>query len=183
MNVLEAIYARRAVRSFLPKPVPEETIRTLLRAAVQAPTAMHAEPWVFAVVQDAATLKRWSDRAKAMMLDRTHAAYLADLLRSESFDIFYDAGTLIVIGANARAPYVEADCWLAAENLMLAACDAGLGTCPIGFALPLLDTEEVKRELHLPPNGVAVAALILGYPREQPAPVPRKEPQVSAWIR
>ena len=52
---------------------------------------------------------------------------------------------------------VEADCWLAAENLMLAATAKGLGTCCIGFAVGILNTEEVKRELGIPEDGAAVA--------------------------
>jgi nitroreductase len=46
------------------KKLDEPTIRALLDAAVQAPTAMHTEPWAFVVIQDDATLKRFSDRAK-----------------------------------------------------------------------------------------------------------------------
>jgi len=41
-------------------------VRALLDAAVQAPTAVHAEPWAFIVIQDANTLKRYSAMAKAM---------------------------------------------------------------------------------------------------------------------
>jgi nitroreductase len=50
--------------------------------------------------------------------------------------VFYDA--LIVIGARRRGPVVVADCWLAAENLMLAVCALGPGTCCIGSAVPAL---------------------------------------------
>ena len=42
------------------------TIRTLLDAAVWAPTAVHEEPWAFVVVQDIAVLKSLSDRAKTI---------------------------------------------------------------------------------------------------------------------
>lgn len=40
-----------------------------------------------------------------------------------------------------------ADCWLAAENLMLSACALGLGTCCIGSAIPALNSPEAKSEL------------------------------------
>jgi nitroreductase len=187
MNVKEAIQARRAVRSYTPRKVEDATVRALLDAAVQAPSAMNVQPWVFAVVQDAARLARWSGQAKAMMLEQVgrepKTQHYADLLRDPSFDIFYDASTLIVIGAKERGAYTEADCWLAAENLMLAACDAGLGTCCIGFAIPLLNTPEVKREIDFPSGGIAVAPIILGYPAAHPMPVPRREPQILCWMR
>lgn len=187
MNVMEAIYARRAVRSYAPRQVEEATVRTLLRAATQAPSAMNLQPWVFAVIQDAARLARWSERAKAMMLEQAvrdpKTQHYAPMLRDPSFDIFYDAGTLVVIGAKERGAYTEADCWLAAQNLMLAACDAGLGSCCIGFAIPLLNTPELKRELGLPPAGIAVAPIVLGYPTAAPSAVPRGEPQILCWMR
>jgi nitroreductase len=65
VTVLEAISRRRAVRAFDPEPVNPESIRALLATAVRAPTAMHAEPWAFVVVQDRALLKKYSDLAKA----------------------------------------------------------------------------------------------------------------------
>jgi nitroreductase len=34
--------------------VPDEAVRALIDAAVHAPTAIHAEPWAFAIVQDRA---------------------------------------------------------------------------------------------------------------------------------
>ena len=186
MTVTEAIYGRRAVRSYTPQKVDEATVRSLLRAAVQAPSAMNLQPWLFGVVQDAARLARWSERAKALLLVQAErepkTKQYAALLSEPSFNIFYDASTLVVIGARERAIYTEADCWLAAENLMLAACDAGLGTCCIGFAIPLLNTPEVKAELALPPKGIAVAAIIVGHPAAVPPPSPRAEPEVLAWL-
>ena len=104
------------------------------------------------------------------------------MLSDPNFNIFYDAGTLIIIGCKARGPFVEADCWLAAENLMLAATAKGLGTCCIGFAVGILNTEEVKRELGIPEDGAAVAPIIVGVPRD---PIPagsRKPPAVLTWV-
>jgi nitroreductase len=188
MDLDEAIAARRSVRSYRQNTsLDSALIEQLIHAAVHAPSAMNAQAWVFAVVQSAPTLKRWSDRAKAMLLERvakdSKAARHADQLRDPSFNVFYDASTLIVIGVHEPGTYTDADCWLAAENLMLAATGAGLATCPIGFALPVLNTRDVKEEIRIAPGGVAVAAILLGYPRGEVSPVPRGEPRVSAWIR
>ncbi|MFI5211146.1 MAG: nitroreductase family protein, partial [Gemmatimonadales bacterium] len=109
--VLEAIHGRRAVRAYLPAPLDDSTVKTLLEAAVQAPTAMHLEPWAFAVVQDRVMLRRFSESAKALLADEAirhrqllHAPglsrseeHLARMLADPAFNIFYDAGTLIVI--------------------------------------------------------------------------------------
>ena len=186
MNVREAIFTRRAVRAYAAAKVNEEIVRSLLRAAVQAPSAMNRQPWLFAIVQDREQLKRYSDRAKAMVLAQMagdpKAAHYEDRLKSPAFDIFYGVSTLVVIGAADRGPYTDADCWLAAQNLMLTACEAGLGSCCIGFAIPLLNTPEVKAELGFPPAGAAIAPLIVGYPAAEPSPpVPRSEPRVVSW--
>jgi len=187
MNLTEAICARRAVRSYTSRPVEAATVTTLLAMAVQAPSAMNAQPWAFAIVQDPKQLRRYSDRAKAMLLERLGSDPKMGLyearLRSEAFNIFYDAGTLVVICARERGSFTDADCWLAAENLMLAACGAGLGTCPIGFAIPVLNTPEIKEELKIPTKGAAVAPIIVGYPSGTTAPVSRAEPRVLTWIQ
>jgi nitroreductase len=179
-EVFEAIHQRRAVRSYQATTLDEATIRALLDAAIQAPTAMHLEPWAFVVVQDRAMLKRYSDRAKVLAL---HSGAHLDLLANPAFNIFYDAGTLIVICGKPMGPFVAADCWLAAENLMLAACSMGLGSCCIGFAVPVLNTPEVKRELSIPADVSAIAPIIVGVPRGVPQTVTRKPPEILSWIR
>lgn len=187
MDVLTAIRTRRSVRSYEARAVPDESIQMLLEAGVQGPSAMNAQPWIFSVVQDPARLARWSALAKTMLLERVHedpkARGYASLLADESFSIFYDASTLIVISAAERGPYVEAACWLAAQSVMLAATEAKLGTCCIGFAVGVLNTAEVKRELGLPDAGIAICPIIVGYPRVTlPAPT-RPTPRIGAWLR
>jgi nitroreductase len=190
---MNAIYKRRSVRAYSDKPVGEAAVRELLDAAVQAPTAMHLEPWAFAIVQDKAVLKRYSDRAKAMLRAPAVAVGWGSAGRSASdhpamlddpaFNIFYDAGTLIVICRRQKGRFADADCWLAAENLMLAAAQKGLATCCIGFAIPVLNRSAVKRELGIPAEGAAVAAIVVGDARGAVPAVPRKAPQILAWIK
>jgi nitroreductase len=62
LSALDAIFARRSVRAYTDQPLEDATIRALLDAAVRATTAMHAEPWVFAVIQDRNVLRKISDR-------------------------------------------------------------------------------------------------------------------------
>jgi len=187
MNLSEAIRTRRSVRSYSPRTVDEGTVHHLLAAAVHAPSAMNQQAWGFAIVQDRAQLKRYSDLAKSLLRASTSsdpkAARYAGLLSDEKFNIFYDAGTLVAICTTSQGPYADADCWLAAENLMLAACDLGLGTCPIGFAILALNTEQVKQELGVPLHGAVVAPIIVGYAAGEAPPTPRAEPRILFWSR
>jgi nitroreductase len=156
---------------------------------------MHSEPWAFAVVQDRATLRRISDRAKGSWV--TEAAHYRDVharadaavttafierFASPDFCVFYDAGTLIAIGAT-RGPFAHADCWLAAENLMLAACALGLGTCCVGSAVPALNQPDTKAELAIPGDVEIVAPIIVGVPSQAATGIRRKDPNVLSWVR
>lgn len=187
LNVFEAILARRSVRSYRDGDLDQKTIRTLLEAAVRAPTAVHEEPWAFVIVQNRQLLHRLSERAKPLFAEEVRhvsmarASHAFDVFASPDFNIFYDAGTLIVICAKPTGPFVTADCWLAAENLMLAACAMGLGTCVIGSALQALNIPEIKAELSIPAEYSAVAPIIVGHPRGETPATPRREPLVLAW--
>jgi nitroreductase len=187
MNVLEAISARRSIRAFEHLPVSSADVKTLLSAAVHAPSALNAQPWTFAIVQDHDRLQRLSDGAKR--LASSHAghdpknAHYEALLRTDSFDVFHGARTLIAICAAQRGAYVDAAIWLAAENLMLAACAIGLGTCCIGLVIPFLNTADVKAELSIPEATRVVAAIVVGRPSNvEPAPV-RAAPATWCWLR
>jgi nitroreductase len=104
---------------------------------------MHLEPWAFVVIRNRAQLKRDSNRAKSLLMAEAarHQAPLrvpgvsasdehaARLVADPAFNILYNAGTLIAICGRLKGTFVIADCWLAAENLMLAAHSLGLGSC------------------------------------------------------
>jgi len=185
MTVRRAIYGRCSVREYSPEIIDQPTLHSLLAAAVRAPTAMHGEPWQFVVIQDPAKLKRLSDRAKVTIAaesSRLHPDHKAPGLFSQpGFNVFYGASTLVVICAATTGRFEQADCWLAAENLMLAAHAMGLGTCVIGSAAAALNTPDMKIELGIPPDVTAIAPIIVGKPRGETTPSARKDPQVLAW--
>jgi nitroreductase len=185
MDIREAIYTRRAVREFKPDPVDPATLRELVYAAIQAPSAMNRQPWSFVIVRDKALLARISNEAKALLLETTPAGllshHLEETLGSAAFDIFYHAPAMIVIAAVAESPWAVADCALAAQNLMLAARAAELGTCWIGFAQGWLSTPEGKSALGIPASHVPVAPIIVGHPSSQPPAVARKAPEIH-WV-
>lgn len=175
---------RRSVRAYDPTPIDSDTVHELLAAAVQAPSAMNCQPWGFSIVQDRARLRRYSDRAKALLLgalDPKSTRY-AELLANPEFNIFYDAGTLVAVSVDAPGSYAEADCWLAAQNLNLAAHARGLGTCCIGFAVGVLNLPEIKQELGVASGGRVIAPIIVGEPRGTTPIVPRRPPRVLAWL-
>lgn len=185
MELKEAIYSRRATREFTSEPVDDKTLRELIDAAVQAPSAVNQQPWCFCIVRDKVLLGDISREAKTHTLKTTALGLIShhfgQILSDDGFDIFYHAPVLIVICSVADIPWAVEDCALAAENLMLAARAAGLGTCWIGFAQGFLGTPEGPAVLKLPAAYRPVAPIIVGYPKAMPPPVPRKEPEIH-WI-
>jgi nitroreductase len=184
MNVYEAILARRSVRRFTTQAVNRAVVRLLLEAAVRAPSSFHDEPRVFAVIDNASDLDNLSQHAAPLFIEALRhsghprpSAILQGHIDPAS-NIFHNAGTLIVICADSAGPFATADCWLAAENLMLAACAMGLGSCVVGSALPALSLPEIKTVLGIPEKLSAVAPIVVGYPAEETPPAPRREPRI-----
>jgi nitroreductase len=186
MTLDEAIGARRSVRSYRRNTGLERTlIEQLIHAAVQAPSAMNAQPWVFTVVRDQGELRRISDEAKAHMLASAPAGQEGDqlhaMLKDPNYHIFYHAPALILISARIGTAWSLEDCALAAQNLMLKAQATGLGSCWIGFAQSFLNTSRGREILGLHPACLAVAPIIVGYPAVVVLPVPRNAPEIR-WF-
>ena len=171
MSVNEAIYKRRSIRNYTYQMVSDHTIHQLLAAAAHAPSEMNLQPWAFAVIQNPEWLKYISDHSEAK-----------NLMGDSEFDIFYGTTTLIVIYGKKDGFSPVGDCNLAAENLMLAACGMGLGTCPIGFARDFLQTKEMLEELEIPSDYQVVLPIVVGYPAEHPQAVKRNPPRIFNWV-
>ncbi|GAB3254106.1 nitroreductase family protein [Chitinimonas naiadis] len=187
LNTLDAIRSRRSVRAYNKTPPDQSTLQWLMDAAVLAPTALHGEPWSFLIIQSPALLKRLSTISKQQVIAETPTSgperrHLLELFGQPDFNIFYNAPTLIVICSVRQGPFVEADCWLAAENLMLAAAAIGLGSCVIGSAVAGLNSPVMKAELGIPADHTAVAPIIVGTPLSQSEPMPRKAPHILGWL-
>ena len=134
-------------------------------------------------------LRSLSDQAKPLFVAEAqekgleHAGHSFDIFSYPDFNVFYDASTLILICGKTTAPSYAADCWLAAENLMLAACAMGLGTCVIGSALHALNTPETKIKLNIPEKFCVVAPIVVGFPDDEITQVLRKNPVILANIQ
>ncbi|WP_346355156.1 nitroreductase [Azotosporobacter soli] len=185
MELKEALYQRRSVRQYTQEVVSRETIEELLDAAVQAPSATNSQPWAFAVLRGAEALEKHSTAARAFLLphisdDHPLSKYKA-ALANPKFNIFYGTGTLVLIFAKPNNIHGFGDCCLAAQNLMLAAHEKGLGSCWIGFASYYLNQPEQKAAFGIPADYELVAPIILGYPALPSAAIAKKPAEIIAW--
>ncbi|MBV8468219.1 MAG: nitroreductase family protein [Burkholderiales bacterium] len=185
MGAWDAINTRSSVRAYSPDRLDRDTIGKLLTAAVRAPTAIHEEQWVFAVIQGKTLLSRLSEQVRAPFAAELEASGSAASLPSKfndaGFDLFYDADTLILICAEPMGKFVEADCWLAAENLMLAAHASGLGSCVIGSAILGLNQPDIKARVGIPDEVKVVVPVIVGVPAAAVPPSARRAPTIVSW--
>ncbi len=182
MTAIESIYERRAVRDYRDELVPEDLIRELIDAAVQAPSAVNAQPWAFVIVQNQEILKQISIRTLALMKEREMSDGLREQINRPDWNLFYNAGTLVIICAKPGGLHPEWDCCLAGQNLMLAARERGLGSCVIGFSWIALTQPDTKDLLGIPHGYEAVLPIILGLPVEFPATHTRNAPEILRWI-
>lgn len=192
-DALATIYRRASVRSYRYRTVEPDVLQALLEAAVRAPSAFDEEPWSFAVIEDRVLLRHISETAKRLWREESPrrpahiaAGLPASDLESEGiwkdeFDLLYGAPTLVVIGSRSTGTFADAACWMATENLLLAADARGLGSCVVGSVLPALATTAIRGELGLPASFRAIAPVVLGYPKEPARPRPRRPPEILVW--
>lgn len=155
--VLGNIHARRSVRAYADRQVAPETIDTLLRAAMAAPTARDRRPWRFVVVDDRSLLDSLGAQLPyAGMLLGAPAAIAVCGQLTEGVD-------------PAEEMWMQ-DCAAATENLLLAAQAIGLGAVWTGV-YPYADRVAlVSRLLRLPPDVVPLNVIPIGYPGEKTEP-------------
>lgn len=161
MKTLESIFKRRSIRKYTDKPISEEQLTALLRAAMAAPTARNCQEWEFIVVRSQDTLKK-------IMTIHPYAQMLKD------------ADCAIIVCGNLEREHASgywiADCGAATQNILLAATDMGLGAVWLG----VFPNEErilgLRKLFKLPDNIMPLNVISLGYPAEQPDEVDRFDP-------
>lgn len=193
MELFEAIHARRAVRKYLPDPVPEEEIRKILDAANQAPSAMNLQQWGFIVVTKKDTIREMGVSFGAIIRELTRNRPPSpgrEALSREEFIRFAEsyggAPVVIVVLTDVadtddfrRANLESASA--AMENLLLAATALGLGTC--WMTGPLRDEKALRRILAIPEDRELVAITPLGYPAAIPPAPARVDPELVQKVR
>jgi len=182
VEFLDVVEQRRAVRHFSPETVDRLLIERLIRTAVMAPSAMNLQPWSFTVICGAERIDEYARRAREHLVSAADAPpQLTAMVGDPAFSMFYHAPVVVLVIATADSAQAREDCCLAAQTLLLAARDEGLGTCWIGLARSWLNLPQTKAELGIPAAAHVVAPIAMGFPLAWPEPHGRRSPQVR-WI-
>jgi nitroreductase len=174
MDLYDAVSDRHSVRSYTSEPVGREVLDRVLKAAMDAPSAMNAQPWQFHV----ATGVTREAVGTAMAQSTVHLKDYIDILPPEHIEAaerFFEnlGGAPVAIGLSVPSSDEEtfrtqvclaAGC--AIENLLLAGCAEGLGCC--NLTVPLWIMDELDQILSVPTGRELVSLIIVGHPAEEP---------------
>jgi nitroreductase len=149
------IASRREVRSYAKRPVEDEVLGRVLDAGRLAGSSRNGQPWRFVLVTSRELLDQLADRVYAR----------GNLLGAA-------AAILVAVEKGGKA---EFDAGRAAQNMMLAAWNEGVGSCPNGMPDPaavadLLGVDDPERPLVL---------ISLGYPAR---PIDPESRTPEEWI-
>ena len=161
MEALEAIMSRRSIRKYKDKKIPEETITTLLKAAMNAPSAHNNQPWHFIVVDDREIMKKVPEyhQYSKMLETASHA--------------------IIVLGDNKLqdTDFWIHDCSAATENILIAANAIDLGAVWLGVHPNPQLIEGTKKLFNIPEKVTPLGFISLGYPDETKPPRENYNPE------
>jgi nitroreductase len=147
-----AIASRREVREYEPRPLPPELEDRILDAGRLSGSSKNRQPWRFDVV-----------RGELL----AEAVYETENLLGAPF--------VVAIVVRGKGP-ISFDAGRAAQNMLLAAWNEGIGGSPNGVA----DEETVRKALRLEEDERVAIVLSFGYPATPRDPSSRPPEEWSA---
>lgn len=139
MDTFLTIASKRDQRSYAPEPVPEEVLERVLEAGRLSGSAMNRQDRRFIVLTDEARTRAASMVTRSTNLERATAA------------------VAIVTGSGSWADF---DAGRAAQNMMLAAWNSGVGSCPNAIA----DADAISSLLALSDDERVAIIISFGFP-------------------
>lgn len=186
MQFRDVVRQRRMVRVFTDEPVSPDVLDRLLDAANRAPSAGFSQGQAWLVLTDPADLDRFwsmeSDGGETVWAGEgtRHAPVVTVPLASA--DVYLDRYAQPDKGWTDRdearwpVPYWYVDTGMAAENLLLAVVDEGLGALFFGLPTPLWPA--FRATFGVPDTWDPVGAVAVGHPGDRDA-----EPRASGHTR
>ena len=194
MDAIEAIRKRKAVRTYTDRPVADDVVDGLLRAALAAPTGSGSQAWSLLVVRDAERRREMADliiagaaqyfanmRPQPDLDDDEHrrqcGEYAEKILSTYRIAPVWIVALLVPRGnypdSMAEGGYVDdlLSVAFAMENLMVAARAQELGTVPTS-AFQRFEKDRLHAILGLPAEVDPVLVSPLGYPESFPDGLP-----------
>ena len=146
MDLFEAIYQRRSVRTFTDRPVAVELLHDIIRAGTWAPSGLNNQPWRFVTVCDPILRESLARLTKYGHVIRMAPALI--VVFSDQASQYHATKDHQAIGA-------------CLQNMLLAAHGLGLGAVWLGEILK--NAEPVRVLLDVPAGMDLMAVLAIGH--------------------
>jgi len=156
MDVWLGIASRREVRSYADRPIPDEVELRILDAGRLAGSGQNRQPWAFYVLEDRELVQRVAETVYAP-------------------DNLLGAALVVAITVSGKGP-LAFDAGRAAQNMLLAAWNEGVGGCPNGMT----DSDRTAELLGLSEGERPAIILSFGYPAKPRDPESRP---AEEWSR
>lgn len=144
METWKTINTVRVVREFAPQPLDADHLERILNAGRRAGSSKNQQHWAFIVVRD-------RDRLRELGAVGKYAGHLAGATVA-----------IALVTPSPASPSVMWDCGRAAQNMVLAAWDLGIGSAPA----TVYDHDLVHRLLGLPSDRRCDFLLSFGLPAD-----------------
>ena len=157
MDAYLAVVSKREVRKYAPGAIEPEAERRILEAGRLAGSSKNRQARRFVVVRDEGVREQVAS-----------CVYDGDNVRG--------AALVVAIVVAGKGP-TSFDAGRAAQNMMLAASDDGIGSCPNGIA----DADRLREALEHGEDEQVATVLTFGYPAR-----PRRDPRslsADEWVR
>ena len=202
MDVYAAIEARRTIRDFQAKKIPQDIVRKIIAAGFKAPTNDHLKRWEFVLVNDKAAREKvlriesygnTNDINKRLdnwgLSDEMQRDMYLDALPKQ-FAMLFNAGCLILPFFRNKKPLLQpatlselnefASIWCCIENMLIAAASEGI----FGVTrIPMTEeSEHIKKVIGHPDDYVMPCYIALGYPTDDAVRTRQKQISVEERI-
>ncbi|MGC9113598.1 MAG: nitroreductase family protein [Candidatus Micrarchaeia archaeon] len=179
--VMNALKARRSVRAYKDEPVPRSQVKKILEAGVASPSAHNRQPWRFIIISGKQKVRQAGEAVLRAYGEEKLARKWGKAFNEYELP-FYGAPLLVIICAEKGSKWNALDSGICAQSMMLAAHEAGLASCFIGYALALNNDAEALEKLGVPQDHEITAAIVFGYAAKKPRSPGRNPPKILKWI-
>jgi nitroreductase len=162
-ETLKTIYERFSCRDFTGKPLTDEQVEAIVKAALASPSAMNRQPWHVIMITDKGLIDEFdTEGMKVLSAAEDKSTY--ERIMSRGGKIYYNAPCMVMVASDG-SDFAAMDCGILSENVSLAAHSLGLGSVICGMArIPLSGSqgEEFKKRMKFPEGYDFGIAILVG---------------------
>lgn len=187
-ETIQMMLERRTIRKYKPRQISQEELNAILQAGLHAPNAGGGQSAILVASQNAGLndelgkISRQAETLTNVNMGRVSSEQPSIVDDASIKSGFYGAPTVVTLFAKKDNYNQTGDCFVAAENMIIAAQSLGIGSCIVGRAYLTFATKrgrEIQRDWGISEEYEARVHVTLGYPEgNSPSYKPRKEGRI-----